>query len=73
MLSPVHSRLNISFSCDSSMTCAQEWDYLMVKNKEKLGNLFTINSSRKRNKILGIIIEWWQKVNLPSLFLIQLI
>lgn len=73
MLAPVHSRLNISFFCDSSMTCAQEWDYLMVKNKEKLGNLFTINSSRKRNKILGIIIEWWRKVNLPSLFLIQLI
>ena len=73
MFSPVHSRLNISFFCDSNMTCAQEWDYLMVKNMERLGNLFTINSSRKRNKTFGVIIEWWQKVNLPSLFLIQLI
>lgn len=30
----------------------------------KLGNLITINSFRKRNKIFGITTGFWQKVNL---------
>ena len=68
MFPQVHSRFNISCFCDSNMNCPQEWGYLMVRNKEKLGNLITINSSRKRNKIFGIIIGFWQKVNFLSLF-----
>lgn len=50
------------------MNCAQEWGYLMVKNEKKLGNLIIIKSFMKRNTIFGIIIVFWQKVNLPSLF-----
>lgn len=45
----IHSRVNISSFCDSSMNCAQEWGYLMVKNKKKLGNWITMNSFRKIN------------------------
>lgn len=70
MFPQVHARLNINISCfcDSNMNCAQEWGYLMVKNEKKLGNLIIIKSFMKRNTIFGIIIVFWQRVNLPSLF-----
>lgn len=58
MFPQVHARFNISCFFDSNMNCTQEWGYLMVKNEKKLGNLITINSFRKRNKILGTIIEF---------------
>lgn len=41
MFPQVHSRFNISCFCDSNMNYDQEWGYLMVKNKKKLGNLLT--------------------------------
>lgn len=68
----VHARFNISCFFESNMNRTQEWGYLMVKNEKKLDNLITINSFRKRNKILGIIIGFLVESKSPiTIFLME--